>query len=332
MAAGSVEERDRFRRVDGAGQCCGRLRPVADRQRRSVRSSGCPAHSSWPASSVVPGRRSARSRSTASTRSCGATSASTSSSSGRSTATATSSRKACAGCREPRAAVARARLQPGSRRRRRNHGEDAHRVLRVDVVGHCWEQLCPVAERQRARSAAQDVRRTRHGEPVRRLDADRRGAGSEWDVSGRLEEWRPDQYVVWTTDSNGNFLSQSSVQTAAGLQYLEPAFNQDFNGGGVATRTPIEFGRLDGAGQRCQHLRRLSDHQHAGHPAQDVRPRRSRRASSATGRRSAPSRRRTASIRSPGRTAPSINISAGTSTAPATTSRRPPSSPEAAGT
>ena len=41
-----------------------------------------------------------------------------------------------------------------------------------------------------------------------------------------------DQYVVWTTDSNGNFLSQGAVLsgTSLALESLEPTFGQDFNG------------------------------------------------------------------------------------------------------
>jgi serralysin len=51
-----------------------------------------------------------------------------------------------------------------------------------------------------------------------------------------------DQFVVWTVDSNGNYLSQSAVVSGSNalIQTLEPGFNQDFNGGGIATRTVIE--------------------------------------------------------------------------------------------
>src|SRR6185436_6163803 len=43
-------------------------------------------------------------------------------------------------------------------------------------------------------------------------------------------------------DSTGNWVSQSAVVpgTNAQVQALEPGFNQDLNGGGIATRTPIE--------------------------------------------------------------------------------------------
>ena len=51
-----------------------------------------------------------------------------------------------------------------------------------------------------------------------------------------------DQFVIWTVDGNGNFLSQSNVLHAGNpeLQSLEPGFNQDLDGGGIATRSVIE--------------------------------------------------------------------------------------------
>ena len=50
------------------------------------------------------------------------------------------------------------------------------------------------------------------------------------------------QYVIWTVDGNGNFLSQTAAltNTSVELQSLEPGFNQDFNGDGITARTPIE--------------------------------------------------------------------------------------------
>jgi hypothetical protein len=48
------------------------------------------------------------------------------------------------------------------------------------------------------------------------------------------------QWVVWTVDGNGNFLSQGSLLNATQVKVYEPGFNQDFNGGGVASRTVIE--------------------------------------------------------------------------------------------
>ena len=51
-----------------------------------------------------------------------------------------------------------------------------------------------------------------------------------------------DQFVIWTVDGNGNFLSQSNLLNAGSpeLQSLEPGFNQDLDGGGIAARTPID--------------------------------------------------------------------------------------------
>ncbi|MGP0082230.1 MAG: hypothetical protein ACLP0B_01195, partial [Steroidobacteraceae bacterium] len=50
-----------------------------------------------------------------------------------------------------------------------------------------------------------------------------------WEVPGA------DEYTVWTTDSNGNFLSYIGVVsgTSYALESLEPAFGQDLNGDGV---------------------------------------------------------------------------------------------------
>jgi serralysin len=45
---------------------------------------------------------------------------------------------------------------------------------------------------------------------------------------------------VWTTDSSGNWLSESAVLSgaSAGLQALEPTFGQDFNGDGTIGAPP----------------------------------------------------------------------------------------------
>ena len=50
-----------------------------------------------------------------------------------------------------------------------------------------------------------------------------------WKVSGSSE------YIVWYTDSNGNFLSQTTVLAgnSSTLEALEPSFNQDLNGDGT---------------------------------------------------------------------------------------------------
>ena len=65
-------------------------------------------------------------------------------------------------------------------------------------------------------------------------------------ASGGLVVWKngaADQYLVWTVDGSGNWLSQSAVLSGAStaLQVLEPGFNQDLNGvGGITARTVIE--------------------------------------------------------------------------------------------
>ena len=59
------------------------------------------------------------------------------------------------------------------------------------------------------------------------LDADRRGA--EW-KGGYQVVWQngaADQYVIWTVDGNGNFLSQSAIccpATSFALESLEAVF------------------------------------------------------------------------------------------------------------
>lgn len=51
-----------------------------------------------------------------------------------------------------------------------------------------------------------------------------------------------DEYIVWTVDGGGSWVSQSALLSGASttIQALEPGFNQDLGGGGIATRTVIE--------------------------------------------------------------------------------------------
>ena len=46
-----------------------------------------------------------------------------------------------------------------------------------------------------------------------------------------------DQYTVWNTDNNGNFVSNATggfvSGTSSALESLEPSFHQDLNGDGV---------------------------------------------------------------------------------------------------
>ncbi len=65
-------------------------------------------------------------------------------------------------------------------------------------------------------------------------------------VNGRYEiVWTnatTNQFIVWTTDGSGSFLSMSDAITGSNalIQSLEPGFNQDFSGGGIAARTVID--------------------------------------------------------------------------------------------
>jgi serralysin len=56
--------------------------------------------------------------------------------------------------------------------------------------------------------------------------------------SGYQVVWKngsADQYTAWTTDSNGNYLSNGAVVSGSsyGMESLEPSFNQDFNNDGT---------------------------------------------------------------------------------------------------
>ena len=78
-------------------------------------------------------------------------------------------------------------------------------------------------------------RRAFCGGSVWGLDADRRGA----DVNGYEVAWKvagADQYTVWNTDSNGNYISNPIgivSGTSTTLESLETSFHQDLNGDGV---------------------------------------------------------------------------------------------------
>ena len=61
--------------------------------------------------------------------------------------------------------------------------------------------------------------------------------GAEQTASGYEVAWKVtggDQYTVWNTDSNGNYVSNIGVvsATSSTLQSLETSFNQDLNGDG----------------------------------------------------------------------------------------------------
>jgi hypothetical protein len=63
--------------------------------------------------------------------------------------------------------------------------------------------------------------------------------GAEQTTSGYEVAWKvagADQYAVWSTDSNGNYVSialDTVSGTSAALQSIETSFQQDLNGDGV---------------------------------------------------------------------------------------------------
>ena len=70
--------------------------------------------------------------------------------------------------------------------------------------------------------------------------------GAEQIGSGYKIAWKrgTGDYVVWTVDSSGNYLSQNPLRRTRRvpeLRSLEPGFNQDLNGsGGIEVSTPID--------------------------------------------------------------------------------------------
>ena len=100
---------------------------------------------------------------------------------------------------------------------------------------------------------------------------------AEQTASGYEVAWKnggADQYIAWNLDGSGNYLSAGPVLSAAStaLQVLEPGFSQDLNGDRRDhAQDGHRVGRIDDAGQDCQHLRRVSNHQRAGSAAQTVR-------------------------------------------------------------
>ena len=72
--------------------------------------------------------------------------------------------------------------------------------------------------------------------------------GAEKTETGYQVAWKmagADQYLVWTTDSNGNWLSQTAVMSGASnaLKAFEPGFAQNLNGDGLTelALSPIEL-------------------------------------------------------------------------------------------
>ena len=75
--------------------------------------------------------------------------------------------------------------------------------------------------------------------------------GAEVTASGYEVAWKltgSDEYIVWNTDSNGNYVStpiNCVSGTSAALQSIEASFHQDLNGDGVITTTVLD-GHLGG--------------------------------------------------------------------------------------
>ena len=76
--------------------------------------------------------------------------------------------------------------------------------------------------------------------------------GAEQTATGYEVAWKvtgADQYTVWTTDSNGNFVSGIGVVSGSSyaLESLEASFQQDLNGDGTIglTTTGDRVGWID---------------------------------------------------------------------------------------
>ena len=79
--------------------------------------------------------------------------------------------------------------------------------------------------------------------------------GAEKTSSGYQVVWKisgADQYSVWNTDSNGNYIANAIgvvSEASATLLQFETSFQQDFNGdGSIGIATLIEFRRFDEPG------------------------------------------------------------------------------------
>ena len=98
--------------------------------------------------------------------------------------------------------------------------------------------------------------------------------GAEQVGSGYQVAWQfgtADQYIVWTLDSSGNFLSQGAVTSgnSLALQSLEASFQQNLNNDlttGIVT-TVIEFEWIDQPGSGGGQLFSVSGRWVVGPPA-----------------------------------------------------------------
>ena len=86
--------------------------------------------------------------------------------------------------------------------------------------------------------------------------------GAEQTATGYEVAWRvpgTDQYWVWSTDSNGNYVADTGIVSgmSAALESLEPSFQQDLNGDGTIGAPPpkvIEILRLNEPRDRLDKL------------------------------------------------------------------------------
>ncbi len=98
------------------------------------------------------------------------------------------------------------------------------------------QQLLPQPHRRRHRTGVALRRLGGDGRRIWHLDADRRGAGGGGGYDVAWHDPSSGLYTVWSTDSNGNYLS-NLVGAVAGnstaLETFETTFNQDLNGDGT---------------------------------------------------------------------------------------------------
>ena len=77
--------------------------------------------------------------------------------------------------------------------------------------------------------------------------------GAEQTATGYEIAWKvtgSDQYGIWYTDSNGNYVSNSGVMAgaSASLESIETSFHQDLNGDGVIGHPPSAATTIDSSG------------------------------------------------------------------------------------
>ena len=138
--------------------------------------------------------------------------------------------------REHRAASARARFQPGLQWRRWDHGKDRHRVpldsttlAKITNTFVVSPTTSALGLQLMMSGAAVTVGQFGNWTPI----------GAEQAANGTYQAaWKngaADQYLVWSTDGSGNWLSQTGVMSgsSSALKAYESAFKQDLNQNGM---------------------------------------------------------------------------------------------------